>query len=783
MRVRGMLKGDVHERFPETFLQCLKQGFLEASIKTVSFHHGRSFNSLTPSQVLSLRTTVAANTCSLYAELATSLGTAALDTVCEPLYVNLLRMASLTKKIIAQQAQATVAVFMLHTSPLARLILPLLWNMVQEKNVQVRQYGIGHVKTYLEAHGARARHAIESAGGVETLEKCIKKSLADPNPAVRETSRQAFWGFEAIWRERGRIILEALDGTARKQLEKACPDPEVLSTLPTVAATPQPKKSSVAAAIAASRAKARAIATAPPSLRHQATSTARTTSSPPAKRDASTSLPPARATSPVNRNASSSSSPPRARIVSGGTLSRSTSSGFVPNREQVRQAVPATPPSPSPDPSYRRRLSSPLVASPNGNGTLRRAMQTALPASPPRGPGVLQRVQQHGGPPRESINITGMHAMDEDSLLLASNVPIPEDSDSDMEIDLSVNLISFSTPYEMYAPERTVPRARSGASFSPRSSSSRPPLSNALSTGTSSPPAGVPQPMVEDAMRARAEQAESAAERLLELVDPEEESGMPSVGTASLLLRSSSSSHSTSAGARGGPAPGSPPGLGRGKVVLQPPRTPTSKKAGIMQRAALFQDSPASKTRAKTSLFDMINGQTHDNVWWRKRMACKCSRGGGGVGVGIGGRRGCPRLSVVNFWLTGCPTVTNEEAGLRAGEGADRQEELEGYIAALEQGPADVRVVKKLALFCREHPVNEPISPISPDFSMPLRPSPLFGNGRARSELWNRDKAFERLFSALLEYLDPARVRDGYSHLMPAPAQCSFVVLALLCCA
>ena len=159
------------------------------------------------------------------------------------------------------------------------------------------------------------------------------------------------------------------------------------------------------------------------------------------------------------------------------------------------------------------------------------------------------------------------------------------------------------------------------------------------------------------------------------------------------------------------------------------------------------------------------------------------SRGGGGVGVGIGGRRGCPRLSAVNFWLTGCPTVTNEEAALRAGEAADRQSELEEYIAALEQGPADVRVVKKLALFCREHPVNEPISPISPDFSVPLSPSPLFGNGRARSELWNRDKAFERLFSALLEYLDPARVRDGYSHLMPAPAQCSFVVLALLCCA
>lgn len=31
-----MLKGEVHERFTETFLLGLKQGFIDASIKTVS---------------------------------------------------------------------------------------------------------------------------------------------------------------------------------------------------------------------------------------------------------------------------------------------------------------------------------------------------------------------------------------------------------------------------------------------------------------------------------------------------------------------------------------------------------------------------------------------------------------------------------------------------------------------------------------------------------------------------------------------------------------------------
>ena len=581
---------------------------------------------------MSLRTTVAAHTCSLYAELAVTLGTA-IDTFCDTLYVNLHKMASLTKKIIAQQSQATVATIINNASPLPRLVLPLLSNALQDKATQTRTYAMGHIKTYLAAHGERGRHSIEACGGVETLEKCIKKGLSDQNPAVKDAARQAFWAFENVWQDRGRAILDSLDPTSRKQLERACPNPEQLAGLASAVATPQVKKSSVAAAIAASRAKAKAIATAPPSLRHQATSAARTTS-PPAKRPASPSLSssngpsaPGRAASPINR-VPSSSSPPRARVVSGGALSRSANSGFVPNRDQSRQPpVPASPPSPTPDPSYRRRVSSPLAGSPNGSSTLRRAMQTALPASPPPGTAPLhggssQRLpQQLAAHPtnRESISIAAMRGFDEDSLLLASNIPIPEDSDSDMDIDTSMNLVSFSTPYEMYPPERAAPQARSAASFSPRSSSSRPPPSNALSTGTSSPPAGVPQPMVEDAMRARAEQAESAAERLLELVDPEDEVPQASSLAASLLLRGAVDGDTPAAAPGGSP----PRGLGSAPPPPEPPRTPVGKNTALLRKAAMFQDSPAYKARTSTSPFDMINGPSYDNSWWRTRLSRK----------------------------------------------------------------------------------------------------------------------------------------------------------------
>ncbi|OSC99183.1 hypothetical protein PYCCODRAFT_1480052 [Trametes coccinea BRFM310] len=714
-RVRGMLKGDVLERYPDTFLHGLKNGFMEASLKTLA----------------SLRTTVAGNTCALYSELAIALGPA-LDPFCEMMYTNLIRMANLTKKITAQTSQATVTTLIQHTSPLPKLILPLLWNVLQDKAIQTRQYAVGHVKTYIEVHGARATHAIEASGGIDVLEKIVKKALGDPNAGVRDNARQLFWTFQAIWGERGAAILQSLDTTSRKQLEKACPSPEQLAAVPTVSTSPpKVKKSSVAAAIAASRAKAKAIANAPPTLRHQATSTSHTirATSPPTKRATSPSLSTSsstggvRAQSPISR-----SSPPRSRIVSTGTLSRSVSAGVVSSqasRSPPRQPHPASPPSPTPDQTYRRRLSSPLTSlhpsPPTSNSTFRKAVETALPASPPSSvitfTSPTPRPQKAGHPTavpvqRDSLSLAGLRQLagtEEESLLLATNIPIPEDSDSDMELDESVNLISFSTPYEVYPP---VPRSNSQAnSFSPKSTSSKPTLSNALSTGTSSPPAGVAQPLVEDAMRARAEQAESAAERLLELVEPEEDGVHPSPIPASLLLRNTEGSKPRSR-------------VSGGSVAPTLPRTPISKRsAAIMQQAALFQDSPVQNGKT-TSLFDMVDGRDRAGQWWAKRMAL---------------------LKMA---------APSEDVGT-----PDREETVNTFIVALEDGTADISVLKKLARLCSKNPSHEPLSPVSPGFSAPLTPSPMNIPARplesGRVDYWAQDKLFDRLFSALVKFLDP----------------------------
>ncbi|KZT12975.1 uncharacterized protein LAESUDRAFT_808469 [Laetiporus sulphureus 93-53] len=708
-RVRGMLKGDVQERYAEAFLFGLKNGFITASLKTLA----------------SLRTTVAGNTCFLYSELAITLGFA-IDPFCDILLSNLLKMASLTKKITAQHSQATVTTILSHTSPQVRLVTPLLWNSLQDKSIQMRGYVVGHVKTYIQVHCTRSRHAVEAAGGQELLEKCIKKALVDPNAGVKDSARQAFWVFESVWPDRAKALLESMDSLSRKQLEKACPNPEHLATLPSASA-PVTKKSSIAAAIAASRAKARAIANAPPTLMHQATSTSHATraTSPPHRRAVSPSLSTgsgsggSRSISPVSQSPHISKS--RGMI---GTTSRSVNSSVVPlprSRASPGQPPPDSPPSPTPGAGSPRRVSNMLSSS--SSSSFRRALQTALPASPPTHaitfadsnprttrPGLSVAVPV----PRESLTLaalSGMGGADDESLLLATKIPIPEDSDSDM--DESMDLVSFSSPYERYPP---APKSDSQAgSFSPKSSGSRPGPSNTLSTSTNSPPAGVPRPVVEDALRARAEQAESAAERLLELVDPEEENMQVSPLPPPLLLRnieSTPTSHKRPSA--------SPSSI---RAAPAPPRTPKNKDSSILRQAALFQDSPAPNGKPG-SLFDMVGVKDNATEWWTKRT------------------------SLIN--------ITSPILGLHTD---GRVRELEECIYALEQDSVDVPILKSLTLLCTQNPVEEQGSLINSEFSASPASS-LFGGSQSPSpnaDLWTQERRFDRLFKALIKSLDPRK--------------------------
>lgn len=189
---------------------------------------------------------------------------------------------------------------------------------------------------------------------------------------------------------------------------------------------------------------------------------------------------------------------------------------------------------------------------------------------------------------------------DEQTLLLATVIPIPDDSDSEMD-DESVNLMSFSTPYKVYPPAPSQQR-----SFSPRSDHSTPyTSSDTLLNGK--PLETAP---VEDALIARAEQAQSAAERLLELNDPDGEDNQHSTIPPSLLL------------GRSGSATPKPKAQNAPAIIrsLAPPATPDNRTAAIFRQAALFKNSPAN-IKAVNNLVKPVQDQVHETGWWLKRTS------------------------------------------------------------------------------------------------------------------------------------------------------------------
>lgn len=557
---------------------------------------------------------MAVHTCNLYSEMAIALGPA-MDMCFEPLLMHLLPMASLTKQIVAKQSQQALDTIISHLSPQSKLVLSRFWESMQEKNISSRQYAIAHIRFFVETLAQHSKHGIEASGSLDLLEKSIKKGLADSNPAVRETARKAFWAFHVIWEDLALQMFETLDVSAKKQLQKACPDPSKAIA----PVTPGQKKSSVAAAIAASRAKAKAIATAPRTLGHQATSTSRILNSSMSPTQASLSRsvglqkaavigsrgsPPSRPLSP--------SSPPARRVLSFSPATSSSMSedlGVVHSRNHSIESQPSTPG------SSHRRFASYQLSPPasNHSDTLETAVKTALPASPKRSLDMAASTPFPSSPPRQlrtrmpspsripsptrrqGVRSSAVSLADsiavlprgrlngrDESMLLAQTIPLPDDTDSEDESPM----MSFSAPYEKY--QLSIPKTIS-SSFS-----------------ANSPPPNAPEPIVEDALRARAEQAESAAERLLELVEPDDDLGVSPIPPS--LIRTNSS----------------PPQAAKQSNVLQPrtqnvPSTPVTKKSAIFKQAAMFKDSPVSKKPA--SLLDVLRERKHESGWWVKRIA------------------------------------------------------------------------------------------------------------------------------------------------------------------
>ncbi|KAL7784909.1 clasp N terminal domain-containing protein [Trichoderma ceciliae] len=198
--LRRLVAGNAPADFLDTFMAGLK-ALLDGIIKAVT----------------SLRTSLSKEGCSLVQEMATTFGPA-MDPLVELLMQTFMKLSANTKKISSQMANAAIDV-MLNRITYTPRIMQHVWGAVQDKNVQPRTYAAGWLMTILRKEAHHKGH-IEHTGGVDLMEKCIKKALGDANPGVREKMRAAYWAFWALWPGRADALMAELEPTAQKLLVK-----------------------------------------------------------------------------------------------------------------------------------------------------------------------------------------------------------------------------------------------------------------------------------------------------------------------------------------------------------------------------------------------------------------------------------------------------------------------------------------------------------------------------------------------------------------------------------
>ncbi|KAI1849293.1 hypothetical protein JX266_004788 [Neoarthrinium moseri] len=204
-KLRRLLAGNASD-FPDAFLVGCKN-LLDGIIKAVT----------------SLRTSLSKEGCVLVQDIANTFGPG-MDPMVELFMQTFIKLAAATKKIASQLANTTVDTIIGRTTYTAR-IMQHMWGACQDKNVQPRMYVTGWLRTLIKKEAHHKNH-LEHGGGLELMEKCLKKGLGDANPGVREQMRATYWAFSAVWPTRAVAIMDGLEMTAQKLLLKDPNNPD-----------------------------------------------------------------------------------------------------------------------------------------------------------------------------------------------------------------------------------------------------------------------------------------------------------------------------------------------------------------------------------------------------------------------------------------------------------------------------------------------------------------------------------------------------------------------------
>lgn len=510
---------------------------------------------------------------------------------------------------------------------------------MSDKIALARTFISAHVLTFIQTHSVKSKSLFETTGGLTVIEAILKKGLGDSNLVVKENCRKSFWLVREVWKDVGERVMQGLDIPSRKQLEKADPallpggGKKVLGSAPSIEGGLQTKRIGVRQQFIKAR-TVNKVEVDENKREEQAEDGQR--------RIPSVVSPP---TTPLPLPAPSSSTQ-KTFLPSSPTRLPVSSSKLV---------HPASPTLSSTQNSPLRSVSSPTRLPTTSNTPLKKPQ----PSTPLRS----------STPPLPLANTN--------SSLMDLSLPFKlDDHDSSLDFEAGgagaggggskggESSSSFGSPSNSF---RTLPGGGGGSS----SGGARRDASLILP---------IPDPIVDDALRGQAAQAEQAAQRLLELADEDEDEGEERVEK---LME----------------------GLNLNVVNQQDLMSTPVKPIGV--KRDVFEDSPMAGGSDGRGGLTPIGGK---NNWWMRKSS-------------LGTTTTASSLSIRNGNGNGTGTTLAKERS---------EEEISNLVSELNGGTISESGLKELCGLSRERPVRE-----DDDDEEGKEAETFWQNGKLFLKVWN----------------------------------------------
>ncbi|KAJ3285668.1 suppressor of tub2 mutation [Borealophlyctis nickersoniae] len=183
----------------------------------------------------SLRTAMVMTTCNTVTDLANALQSQ-LDPMVDSLLTNLLKLTGQSKKLVATASSNTATVLLQRTTYKPKYLQYFL-TALADKSAGTRGSAAVFVKVVLEQMVSTDANkaTLEKTGGLESIEKCLKKGLQDATPSVREASRDTFTVYQKHWQDKSQCFIDSLDPSARKAILRHKTSSASIRTRPSVA--------------------------------------------------------------------------------------------------------------------------------------------------------------------------------------------------------------------------------------------------------------------------------------------------------------------------------------------------------------------------------------------------------------------------------------------------------------------------------------------------------------------------------------------------------------------